>query len=138
MEKGFELLDHTADAGIIAEGKDLRATFTNAAAGMLSLFVEPAEVREVEHRDVEVTAADTEALLVEWLNELVYVFDAEGFITGRCDITQLTPTRLRARVYGEKVNRARHRLKTGVKAATYHRLKIWQNGRTRARVIFDV
>ncbi len=138
MESGFQLIDHTADAGIIAEGRDMQEAFANAAAGMLSLFVEPADVREVKHRNVEVAAFDTEGLLVAWLNELIYLFDAEGFISKRVDITRLDATRLKARIYGEKVDSSRHRLKTGVKAATYHRLKIWQNDRTRAQVIFDV
>jgi SHS2 domain-containing protein len=76
--------------------------------------------------------------MVEWLNELIYRFDTEHFVAGRCDITELTSTRLTARLHGEKVDPARHQLKTGVKAATYHSLKIWQNGLFKARVIFDI
>ena len=76
MTKEFEILDHTADVGIIAYGADLKQAFANAAKGLFSLITELGDVEEALHRDIELTAADEESLLVDWLNELVYYFDA--------------------------------------------------------------
>ena len=138
MPSDFEFIDHTADAGIIARGADIRQAFTNAARGMSSLFAEPDDIRETRHRDIVVTADDEESLLVAWLNELIYRFDTEGFIGKRFNISRLDPTRLEARLYGETVDRSRHRLKAGVKAATYHLLSITHNSQCQLRVIFDI
>lgn len=138
MKKDFEILDHTADVGIIAYGADLRQAFANAAKGLFSLITELGDVDEALHRDIELTASDEESLLVEWLNELVYQFDTEAIIFKRFDIIELNNTHLKARGYGEKVNSSKHKLKMGVKAATYHMLKVEKNNGCRVQVLFDI
>jgi len=138
MDKDFEILDHTADVGIIAYGADLRQAFANAARGLFSLIAELDDVEEVTRQDIELTASDEESLLVAWLNELVYRFDTEGIIFKRFDITRLNNTHLKARGYGEKADSSRHRLKTEVKAATYHMLKVEKNDGFRVQVLFDI
>ena len=78
MTKEFEVLDHTADIGIIAYGADLKQAFANAAKGLFSLITSLDDVEEALHRDIELTAADPESLLVDWLNELVYLLRCRG------------------------------------------------------------
>jgi len=138
MTKEFEVLDHTADVGIIAYGADLRQAFANAAKGLFSLITELGDVDEALHRDIELTAGDEESLLVAWLNELVYRFDTEGVLFKRFEIIELNNTHLKARGYGEKVNSAKHKLKIGVKAATYHMLEVEKNNGCRVQVLFDI
>lgn len=138
MTKDFEIFDHTADVGIIAYGADLRQAFANAARGMFSLITSLGDVKEALHRDIELSASDAESLLVDWLNELVYYFDAESILFKRFDIIELNNRHLKARGYGEKVDSARHKLSTGVKAATYHMLEIDRDNGCRVRVIFDI
>jgi len=138
MEKDFEFIDHTADVGIIAYGTGISQAFSNAARALFSLITELDSIKEVLYRDIELTAPDKESLLVEWLNELIYLFDTENIIFKRFDVTVLNDGRLRARGYGEKVDSLRHRLKTGVKAATYHMLKVNKGNGYRVQVIFDI
>ena len=137
-KKDFEILDHTADVGIIAYGADMKQAFANAGRALFSLITELDDVEEVLHRDAELTATDEESLLVEWLNELIYQFDTEGIIFKRFDISQLDNTRLKARGYGEKVDKSKHRLKVEVKAATYHMLKVEKNDGCQVQVLFDI
>jgi SHS2 domain-containing protein len=137
-KKDFEVINHTADVGIIAYGADMSQAFANAARGLFSLITELDDVGEVLHRDVELTATDEESLLVEWLNELIYQFDTEGIIFKRFDIIQLNNTRLKARSYGEKVDKSKHKIKIGVKAATYHMLKVEKNNGYKVQVLFDI
>ena len=138
MEKDFETIDHTADVGIIAYGADISQAFANAARALFSLITELDDVAEVLYRDTELTASDEESLLVEWLNELIYLFDVENIVFKRFDITQLSQTQLKARSYGHKVDNSKHKLKTGVKAATYHMLKVEKNNGSRVQVLFDI
>ena len=138
MDKNFEFIDHTADVGIIAYGTTISQAFANAARALFSLITELDAVREVLYRDIELTASDEESLLVEWLNELIYLFDTENIIFKRFEITVLSDARLKARGYGEKVDSLRHKLKTGVKAATYHMLKVSRGNGYRVQVIFDI
>ena len=138
MARDFELVDHTADVGIIAYGADINQAFANAARGLFSLITELSSVEEVLYRDIELTSSDRESLLVEWLNELIYLFDTENIIFKRFDVTVFDGIRLQARGYGEKVDTSRHRLKTGVKAATYHMLRVDKNNGYQVQVIFDI
>jgi SHS2 domain-containing protein len=105
---------------------------------MFSLITELNDMNEAEYRDIELTAPDQESLLVEWLNELIYLFDSENIIFRKFDIARLDNRQLKARAYGEKVDSARHKLKIGIKAATYHMLKIDKNDGYKVQVLFDV
>jgi len=138
MDKDFEIINHTADVGIVAYGADLSQAFTNAARALFSLITDLDDVAEVLHRDVELTAPDEEGLLVEWLNELIYLFDTENILFKRFDIILLNHTQLKARSYGEKVDKSKHKLKTGVKAATYHMLKVDKADVCQVQVLFDI
>jgi SHS2 domain-containing protein len=132
----FRLIGHTADIGLAASGKTLDEAFAGAACGMFSIMAELKNVRESESRRVELNAPDVEALLFDWLNSLLYYFDTEGLIFKRFDVT-LKDNRLDATCRGEKYDPARHRLKLGVKSATYHMLEVDRAGK-RVQVIFDV
>ena len=138
MEKDFEIIDHTADIGIRAYGANMSQAFANAARGLFSLITELDDIEEILHRDIELTATDPESLLVDWLNEFIYLFDAENLVFRRFDITQLDDTYLKATSYGEKVDSTRHKLKLGVKAATYHMLKVNRNDGCQIQVLFDI
>lgn len=139
MEKRFDVLDHTADIGIIAYGTDIRQLFSNAALGLFSLITDLEGIEEKLNLSLKVKSEDREGLLVAWLNELIYVFDARHLLIRRCDIDNLTHTQLRATCHGENFDPAKHRIKRGIKAATYHMLKVNKNAEGyRAQVILDI
>ncbi|MFC1974141.1 archease [Chloroflexota bacterium] len=133
----FRLIEHTADAGIIAYGDNLAEAFGNAAYGLFSIISEMKKVRAVESRQVEAAADDIDGLLFEWLNILIYTFDVEAILFKRFDICEFNERELKAVCYGERYDPARHQLRTGVKAATYHLLKVDKEN-NQVQVIFDV
>ncbi len=135
--KKFQLIEHTADIGLIAYGKTLAEAFANAAFGMFSIIAELKTVREVESRQLEISEDDSEALLFEWLNNLIYFFDVEMLLFKRFDIIEWQEHQLKAICYGEKYDSRRHHLKTGVKSATYYLLKV-DKEKNQIQVIFDV
>ena len=139
MEKVFEIIDHTADVGIIAYGADIKQLFSNAALALFSLITEPESITEKLHHNLEISSEDIDSLLVEWLNELIYLFDAEHVLFNKFEIKSLSHNRLKATCYGEKIDPLRHKIKIGVKAATYYMLKIDRdNDSYKAQVIFDI
>ena len=137
MER-FEVIDHTADIGIVAHGNDLKEAFANVAYGMFSLIVELDTVQEEIQHVIELDASDQESAVVDWLNELLYIFDVEHLLFSRFEVTDLNENKLRAEVYGEKVDLSRHKLKREVKAATYHSLEIGREDGYRIQVILDI
>src|SRR3972149_9389362 len=131
----FELIEHTADIGLVAYGGTLAEAFANAAYGMFSIIAELDDVREVESRRVEVNEEDIEGVLFEWLNSLLYYLDVETLLFKRFDITGLDDHHLVSVCYGEKYDPSRHHLKTGVKSATYHQLE-GDRQQNKGRIIF--
>ena len=135
--KRFQLIEHTADIGMVAYGRSLAEAFANAAYGLFSIIAELKTVKEIESRQLELNEDDTEALLFEWLNRLIYLFDVEMLLLKRFDVTDFDGRGLKAICYGEKYDPSRHQLKTGVKSATYHILKV-DKEKNQVQVIFDV
>ena len=139
MERAFEIIDHTADVGIIAYGADVEELFSNAALALFSLITGLESIEEKMHLDLKVSSDDRDSLLVEWLNELIYLFDVEHVLFNRFDIESLTHNQLKAICYGETFNPMKHKIKGGIKAATYHMLKLDKNGvGYKAQIIFDI
>ena len=140
MEKRlFEVIEHTADIGVIVYGADIEQLFSNAAYALFSLIAEPESITERLHRYTSVTADNNENLLVAWLNELIYFFDAEHLLFNRFQINNLKNNQLMAICYGEAIDPLKHRLKRYVKAATYHKLQIdgCASG-YKVQIIFDI
>ena len=135
--KRFELIEHTADVGLVAYGRNLAGAFANAAYGLFSIIADLKTVKETQSRSLEIKEEDAESLLFEWLNSLIYLFDTEMLLLKRFDIMDLDEHQLKAICYGEKYDSSRHQLKTGVKSATYHMLKV-DAEKNQVQVIFDI
>ena len=133
----FEFIEHTADIGLIAYGRTLAEAYANAAYGLFSIITDPEAIKEAESRQLALSEDDPEALLFEWLNRLIYFFDVEMLLFKRFDITGFNGHELKATCYGEKYDPSRHQLKTGVKSATYHMLKV-DRVKNQVQVILDV
>jgi SHS2 domain-containing protein len=135
--KRFKLIEHTADTGLIAYGSTLAGAFGNAAYGMFCIIADLNNVRETESRRLDVSDNDIEGLLFEWLNRLLYYFDVDMLLFKRFEVSILSDNKLEATCYGEKYDPSRHRIKTGVKSATYHMMKV-DRLKNEVRVIFDI
>ncbi len=135
----YEMVDHTADLGVILSGESLAALFAAGAAVLAELIVDPDEVAEREVREVSLEAASPEDLMVRWLNELLYLLEVEEFLWRTAEVETEDGTHLTARLRGERFSPEKHAPRGGLKAATYHQLRISREGEAwSARIIFDV
>lgn len=128
-------IEHTADWAIRVRGATLSELFVNAAAGMYHLMADVSGVTPSIERAIEASGVDPEALLVNWLNELVYHTEMDGVIFCEFHVASLEPTHLQATARG---NRGMQ-LKKQVKAATFHNLQIIStDAGYEATLVFDV
>jgi len=135
--KRFDILEHTADIGIMAYGEDIAEAFASAAAGLFSLITDISHVRLMESVTVEIEGTDLESLLVNWLNELVYIFDVKHMLFCQFEVTELSEKAMKAVCHGEKYDPSVHELLRGIKSTTYHMLNVDTENNT-VRVIFDI
>ena len=138
-ESGYEHFEVEADVGVRAWGPTRPAAFAHAALGVFALIVSPDEVLPRDVREVRAQGDTPEALLVNWINECLYVHEIEGFVVNRVEIAVIEEDRLHAFLHGEEIDRSRHRPGTVVKAATFHGAAVEKtpNGHE-ARLVLDV
>ncbi len=135
---GWEYFEVAADVGVHAWGPTLREAFARVAAGVLALGVAPDTVTARETREVRAQGDSPERLLVNWIDECLYVHEIEGFAVREIAITRLDDV-VHGLLHGEPLDPARHRLGTVVKAATLHHVEVIDTGeRADVRIIVDV
>ena len=120
----YRQLPHTADLAWRLWGASLPELFENAGRALSATLTDRRYLRGRVTREVSLTSVDREALLVDWLNHLLYLFDVDGFLGRDFQVVSLTPEGLKARVTGESFDPDRHPERTAVKAATFHQLNI--------------
>jgi SHS2 domain-containing protein len=136
---GYEHFDVEADVGVRGWGASRAAAFEQVALGVFALLVAPEEVQARDVREVRAQGEGPEALLVNWINECLYVHEIEGFVVARVEILVLEDERLHALLHGEPLDPARHQPGTVVKAATLHGVRVSTSGTFHeARIIVDV
>lgn len=138
MTQRFEILEHTADIGLQVRASTREELYEAMGEGLATLQGAwfPDDGTE---RPVTVEAPDREALLVSWLDELLFLHETEdavfsGLTVERVDDTSLTG-RVRLSPRGDRELEG-----VGVKAATYHRVEVAPepNGGWLGRVYLDV
>ncbi len=134
----YEHFEHTADLGLRVTAPDLPRLFEDAAAGLFAMIVEPLPRTGDWERALRVEGERYDYLLVDWLSELLYLFESERVVLGRFDVC-LDGTTLAAKVGGEPLDATRGRLLHEVKAITYHGLTVERSGDGwLAEVIVDI
>jgi SHS2 domain-containing protein len=135
----FKILDISGDVGLTAYGNTKEEAFINAATGMYSLITDPGPVLEKKVIHISVENQYHDGLLVSWLNELVFYFDAYGFIGKKIGVEYFSDSKITARISGEEFDPDRHKGNLLIKAATYHKLRIEKkDNQWEIDVVFDI
>jgi len=135
----FEVIDHTGDIGIRLRAPGLVELFKRAALAMFDIICPAGRDYGSEKRTLSVAAADTEELLVNWLSELNFLFQTEGFLLVEIPYMTIEANELRARIVGEFMDRRRHEIHADIKAVTFHAIEVGKSDRGwYAQVIFDI
>ena len=130
-----------ADIAFEAEGDTLAFLFEACALATTAVMADPATVRPAEMRRVELGAETLEALLYDWLAEIIWLKDAEGLLFSRflVEVGAGAPSRLAATLWGERIAAGGASLRADVKAVTYHLFAVERtDGGWRARVVLDI
>jgi protein archease len=135
--RGYELLEHTADVGVRARGATLEEVFEQATLGLAEVLgaLRPGPGEAVA---VEVTAGDAGALLVDWLNEVLWLHETRGHAAiAAVRVERAGGDRAAGSVTFSSTDPPADG--TFVKAVTYHRLRVGRDaGGWLAEVYLDV
>jgi SHS2 domain-containing protein len=139
----YTFLDHTADVAVELTASSAAALFADAAVAFADTLIDLDAIRETTSRTITVSAPELDLLLLDWLGELLFAFEAQNLLVRRADVNlagEPGAYTLDATIHGETLDPLRHGIKVLIKAVTYHGLAVEQRGPDDwwARVIFDI
>ncbi len=137
----YIFVEHTADAKFIASGKSLEEAFENSAAAMLSIIAKHDSIKPTKKKQIAVSSDDIKGLLYSFLEELLFLIDAEGFIASGFEKTRIEKTgssyKLRTTALGSDITECETHGE--VKAVTYNDMEIEETSKGwKAIVVVDL
>lgn len=115
-----EFLAHVGELRLRVRGNTIAEVLERAGLALTEVLlpIRPPPAPELVH-EIVLQAPDRSALLIDWLNELLYLADRDRWVPTRIDIDHATETELRATARGPVLDQA----PALVKAATWHGLR---------------
>ncbi len=135
MER-YVLVDHTADMMVKAFGSTLEECFANAAYALFDQTVDLTGIGTSEHADIRVKGIDEEDRLYSFLSELLFIEDCDNLILKEFEV-RFDGDEVVCHARGETLDRSRHRIRSEIKAVTYHMMEI-DHDTPSVTVLFDV
>ncbi len=127
----FKILEHTADIGVIAEGKDFPSALEEAARGMFSLM---GKARQKEILQFSMERERRDELVVFLFSEILARCEVEGFTPAKMKVLDFDGKSVKCEVRGEYKT-----LKNIIKAVTFHMLEVKEGkGGCSIQVLFDI
>lgn len=131
----YRFLEHTADIKFQAFGKNLNKAFENAALAVSNVISRGKSIAKKSKKSVELEGNDQKSLLYNFIDEIVYLIDAENFITSKAKV-RITGNSLKAEFFGDKADRYNLDI---VKASTYAEMFIKEEkGKATIQMVVDV
>ncbi len=129
-------MDHTADLMVKAYGGTLEECFANAGHALFNETVDLSGVGTSEEVEFEVSGIDDEDMLYSFLSELLFIEDCDNLILKEIRV-EIDGDKVRCKGKGERLDRSRHRVRSEIKAVTYHMMAV-DRDEPSVTVVFDV
>ena len=131
-----EFLEHTSELELRVCAPTLAALIEEAGRAVGEVLrARPIETESATTRLFEVDSSDREALLVDWLNEILFVAEAYRWVPTTFHVAECSDTMVRARGEGVTLPEA----PALIKAATHHGLQVRNSDDGfQAQVILDI
>jgi SHS2 domain-containing protein len=140
MER-YKFLEHTSDAKFQAFGRTLEEAFSNAGLATAGLMWNWENVeKKVEHQ-VKVKGNDLKQLLVNFLEEIIYLFETKSFLLGSVEKLTIEKEgknfRLKALIKGDR-HSDKYKIHGDVKAITYNEMEVETKNHFMIQVVVDI
>jgi tRNA nucleotidyltransferase (CCA-adding enzyme) len=135
----WEHFGHDADVGVRGIGDTPEQAFEQAALALTAIVTDVQKVKPEHMIRIACDAPDTELLLADWLNALIYEMDVRKMLFGRFEV-HLSGSALEARAWGEAIDAVRHQPSVEPKGATYTALAVGRaaDGCWQAQCVVDI
>ncbi|HXK30583.1 MAG TPA: archease [Candidatus Binatia bacterium] len=138
-EKKYRLTTRQSELAVKVTGGSQADLFANSAFALFDVMLDVEKIEIKERLPLEVEGADRDDLLVNWMRELLYLYQGSGYLLKEFVIREVKDTSVKAEVCGEKIDPDRHEIKQEITAVAYHQSRMTKTGNQwTAQLIFEV
>jgi SHS2 domain-containing protein len=137
--KKYRVTPRQSDLAVKVLGNSQADLFANSAFALFDVMTDVEKVAIKDRMPLEVEGADRDDLMVNWMRELLYLYQGSGYLLKEFHIREAKDTSVKAEVFGEKIDPDRHEIKTEILAVAYHQSRMQKTGdQWTAQVIFEI
>ena len=138
-EKKYRLTTRQSELAVKVLGSSQAELFANSAYALFDVMTDVEKIEIKDRLPLEVEGIDRDDLMVNWMRELLYLYQGSGYLLKEFQISEVKDTLVRAEVCGEKIDPDRHELKKEIGAVAYHQSRMTKTGNQwTAQLIFEV
>lgn len=138
-EKKYRLTTRQSELAVKVTGGSQADLFANSAFALFDVMLDLDKIEIKERLPLEVEGADRDDLLVNWMRELLYLYQGSGYLLKEFVIREVKETSVKGEVRGEKIDPDRHEIKQEIAAVAYHQSRMTKTGNQwTAQLIFEV
>ncbi len=138
-KKKYRILNRSSDLVIKVFGKTQAELFANSAFALFDLMTDVEKVQVRDHLPLEVEGVDRNDLMVNWMRELLYLFQGSGYLLRDFQIRDVKENYVRCEVSGEKFDPDRHEIQRDIRSVAYHQSRMEKTGdQWTAQLIFEL
>ena len=138
-QKKYRVTTRQSEFAVKVTGGSQADLFANSAFALFDVMSDMAKIEVKERLPLEVEGTDRDDLLVNWMRELLYLYQGSGYLLKEFVIREVKDTSVKAEVCGEKIDPDRHEIKQEITAVAYHQSRMTKTGNQwTAQLIFEV
>jgi SHS2 domain-containing protein len=133
----FKFLEHTADIKFKAFGKDIEEVFDNSALALKEIICGKMRIEKKKEKTIKIKGRDFESLLYNFLEQIIYLLDADNFLISKIKEIKIKNFGLKAVIAGDKASN--YKFTNNVKAVTYNEMFVKkEKGKWISQAVIDV
>lgn len=137
--KKYRILNRSSDLVIKVFGKTQAELFANSAFALFDLMTDVEKVQVRDRLPLEVEGVHRDDLMVNWMRELLYLFQGSGYLLREFQVHEVKEDHVRGEVSGEKYDPDRHEIQREIRSVVYHQSRMEKTGdQWMAQVIFEL
>jgi SHS2 domain-containing protein len=138
-EKKYRLTTRQSELAVKVVGSSQADLFANSAYALFDVMTDVEKIEIKERLPLEVEGVDRDDLMVNWMRELLYLYQGSGYLLKEFQIHEVKDTMVKADVCGEKIDPDRHEIKKEIGAVAYHQSRMAKTGNQwTAQLILEV
>jgi len=138
-QKNYRITTHQNELAVRIVGNSQADLFANSGFALFDVLSDIDKIEAAERLSLEVEGSDRDDLMVNWIRELLYLYQGSGYLLKEFKINEVKDTLVKAEVAGEKIDPDRHEIKQEIAAVAFHKSRMQKTGnRWIAQVIFEI